>query len=404
MAKLYEIDPEADVLLLVSEPTGPFAPWDPVKPTPVAKTVSGSSPYANLFSDRLLIYSGLTRKPTPTASATTTAASESGLRIKASSKHLSLASKYFKSKLQFADSSAHSDGRVHLPLEGVDPAAVKIVLDAVHGRGRRVPRSVDLETLAKIAVFVDQFQLLDAVEVYAERWIEKLSAPTAYNRDLILWIYVSYVFRQGDLFKEATKVTITQSIEPIRTLGLPIREKIISKFIFKSIAENRTQRLIPRAETIDSERQQVVGQSLAVLTDVVEDLRNGKESHPSGYDTFALGSLFKHPSRLLWPQPVKPFRDISYSTISETVREVHESASRLVTARTVSNLDLGKKRKTPHFPEAPPSPESSPEPVSRRGILETSESVPDVFGAALEKLGGAINGLDLESSLGYYLY
>ncbi len=223
MSKLYEVDPEADVLLIVPDLAEPFAPWDPVPPKPVSAP-STSSPYASLFSNRLLVHSGLTR------GVVAAAAPETGLRIKVSSKHLGLASTTLKSRLQFADAPNEADGRVHLRLEGVDPTAVKIVLDAVHGRGRRVPKSVDVETLAKIAVFVDRFQLHEAVEVYADRWIGQLeqSVPATYNRDLILWIYITYVFRQGDLFKAATKVAITQSTEPIRSLGLPIREKITS--------------------------------------------------------------------------------------------------------------------------------------------------------------------------------
>ncbi|KAH8886461.1 hypothetical protein GQ53DRAFT_750706 [Thozetella sp. PMI_491] len=400
MAKLYEIDPEADVLVVVSEPTSPFAPWEPSKPAAAAVSATPvvSSPYANLFPDRLLVQSGLTRTPAPVSSpygnlfparllsytglTRPAPAPAPALHIKASSRHLSLASKAFRSKLQFAD--AKPDGRVHISVDGFDPAAVKIVLDAVHGRGRRVPRSVDLETLAKIAAFVDKFQLFEAVEVYAERWIDGLSAPEAYGRDLILWIYVAYVFHQNDLFAEATKTAITQSTEPIRNLGLPIREKVI--------------------KTIDSERQQVVGRSLNALAEVVEDLRTGKESYASGYDAFLLGSLFKHPSRLLWPQPARPFPGISYSTIRQTIDEVQESTARLLAARSAPSLSLAKKRKVPHFPETPPSPESSPEPVSRHGLFEPHDTIPDIFGAALAKLGEEIKGLELESSLGYYLY
>ena len=141
---------------------------------------------------------------------------------------------------------------------------------------------------------------------------------------------------------------------------------------------------------------------------MVEDLRDGNEvaSYPPGYETFLLGSLFKHPSRLLWPQPAKPFLGTSYATIVSTIQEVNESAVRHSTARAIPSYGLAKKRKVPHFPEAPPSPESSPEPVARYGLLAEPDEgpAPDIFGAALEKLGAEVKGLDLESSLGYYLY
>lgn len=192
---------EADVLLIVPSSTEPFAPW--VKPVP--------NPY----------------RP-----ATTAVKSASGLRIKASSKHIILASRVLKNKLHHANAktSTQSDGRIHLTLaEGFDPKAVTIVLNAIHSRGSKVPRAVDLETLAKIAFFVDRFQLYDAVEVYADRWITKLEDQLgdAYDRDLVFWIYTSYVFRRGDLFQAATKIAAAHTDGPLRTLGLPIREKII---------------------------------------------------------------------------------------------------------------------------------------------------------------------------------
>ena len=192
---------EADVLLIVTSSTKPFAPW--VEPVP--------NPY----------------RP-----ATAAVKSASGLRIKASSKHLILASRVFKNKLHHANAktSTQSDGRIHLTLsEGFNPKAVSIVLNAIHSRGSKVPRTIDVETLAQIALFVDRFQLYDAVEVYADRWIAKLEDQLgeAYDRDLVLWIFVSHVFRRSDLFQAATKVAVAHTNGPLRTLGLPIREKII---------------------------------------------------------------------------------------------------------------------------------------------------------------------------------
>jgi hypothetical protein len=185
----YEIAPSplADVLLLVPRPTTAFAPW--------------SSSYGRTDS----VFS-------PTS-----------LAIKASSAHLSLASKSFATQLAHL-SSDNPDGRVHLTLEGVDPTAVRIVLDAVHGRGKRVPRSLDVETLAKVAVFVEKWQLGEAVGVYAERWFEKVEVPTQCGRDLLL--YASFVFRQARVFEEVTRRVILTGTGALKTLGLPIRDGV----------------------------------------------------------------------------------------------------------------------------------------------------------------------------------
>lgn len=202
MTSLYQVDPEADILLIVP----PFNP----------------SSFA----------------PLPGTASTTTAP---GLRLKVSSKHLTLSSKPFKNKLQSARSSQlQSDGRIHVSLSpsgNFDPRAVKISLDAIHGRGSKVPKVVDLETLAKISYFADKFQLHDNLDIYADRWIRglwkdvQISEETS-QRDLVLWIYIAYVFKQAEIFKIVTRQAALGASGPIDTLGLPIREKIISKFPF----------------------------------------------------------------------------------------------------------------------------------------------------------------------------
>lgn len=212
MFRIYEVDPDADVLLIVPPSTTPFAQWD-------AGENSTSA------------FSGTRSTGVPLAP---TAASAAELRIKVSSKHLSLASRNFRDQFKWkwpSTKNSQPDGRFHLRLENFDAKAVTIVMDALHGRGSRVPRSVDLETLAKIAMFVDEFQCYEAVEVYAERWIGQLekSLPSRYNRDAVLWIHIAYVFHRPDLFKAVTRLVILQSTDRLSDLGLPLREKISSK-------------------------------------------------------------------------------------------------------------------------------------------------------------------------------
>lgn len=214
MFRLYEVDPDADTLIIIPTPSKSFAPWEEAAPNSDASSV-----YAGILR-------GTSRPPNTYASI----ASAPEVRLKVSSRHLGLASKHFRNKFRY-DNPVEADGRVHVTLGGYDPKAVIVVMDAVHGRGRKVPRSVDLELLAKIAVFVDAFRFHEAVEVYAERWFEGLegSLPTKYGRDLVLWIYVSYVFRQQEVFRRASNVAILQSNGPIRSLGLQLRDGLISK-------------------------------------------------------------------------------------------------------------------------------------------------------------------------------
>ena len=213
MPRLYEVDADADTLIVLSTPSTAFAPW-----SEVATTASRN---------------GLTATPRKTFTPDTRDLS-SEFRLKVSSKHLSLASSHFKNQFKWKwtdPDAAQPDGRVHIQLDGFDPTAVTIVMNIIHGRSRRVPKIIDIETLAKVAVFVEKFQFHEAVDIYIDNWLGQLekSLPTEYNRDLVLWIFVAYVFHRSDVFETATRIAISQSNGPIKTLGLPIRGKIISK-------------------------------------------------------------------------------------------------------------------------------------------------------------------------------
>jgi hypothetical protein len=82
--------------------------------------------------------------------------------MRVSSKHLSLASRVFKSLLtgQFAESkSLKEHGSADIPLPGDNAAAFAILLNVVHGHLNKVPRMVDLATLTEISMLVDKVQL-----------------------------------------------------------------------------------------------------------------------------------------------------------------------------------------------------------------------------------------------------
>lgn len=77
---------------------------------------------------------------------------------------------------------------------------------------------------------MDDLQCQEAIAILSEIWIEKLegSISETYDKDLRIWIFVSYVFRQVEVFKRVTCKAILHSDAEIPTLGLPIREKINS--------------------------------------------------------------------------------------------------------------------------------------------------------------------------------
>jgi hypothetical protein len=55
-----------------------------------------------------------------------------------------------------------------------DVIAVTVLLDIVHSWSRRVSRKVSLDLLTQISILVDKYQMMAAVEILSEAWIENL--------------------------------------------------------------------------------------------------------------------------------------------------------------------------------------------------------------------------------------
>ena len=155
------------------------------------------------------------------------------VRIRVSSKHLSLASLYFRQNLRsrmHESSTLKSNGYIELPMSEMDPEAMLIVMNIIHVRFRQLPDSITFETLTKLAVVVDYLQCLEAIEPFSDRWIESLkNVPTTYSPALIQWLCISRVFKKAELFRSITGTMIWKAKGPIQTLGLPIGESIVDK-------------------------------------------------------------------------------------------------------------------------------------------------------------------------------
>lgn len=114
-----------------------------------------------------------------------------------------LASPVFKAMLRptFAEGQAlQSSGNVDIPLDD-DHDAFHIILDIIHCRCRKVPRSVSLKLLAKLAALVDKYSF-EAVNVYSDRWIAALehTFTESDSVELFYWLSISWVFRRSDFF------------------------------------------------------------------------------------------------------------------------------------------------------------------------------------------------------------
>ena len=151
------------------------------------------------------------------------------IRMQVSSSHLIEASEYFKKMLDPRWQEG-SDLQTKDPLEvsvdeSMDAEALLILMNIVHGRTRQIPRSIDLEMLAKIAVLVDYYDCREAVEVFTDMWIKELECniPTRYGRDLVLWLCISWVFNRNSSLGELAVIAFKQSKGPIQTWDLPMQ-------------------------------------------------------------------------------------------------------------------------------------------------------------------------------------
>ncbi|KAI9781704.1 MAG: hypothetical protein M1816_002200 [Peltula sp. TS41687] len=154
------------------------------------------------------------------------------MRMRVSSKHLTLASSQFERMFQGdwrEGNTLRSAGSLEVPLPGDDPAAMLILMNIIHGRTRKVPRLVDLETLTRLAILIDYYQFHEAVEVFSDMWVDGLKEqlPRAYTKDLVRWICVSWVLRKPREFGQVTRTAQRQAKGVVATYGLPIPDSIV---------------------------------------------------------------------------------------------------------------------------------------------------------------------------------
>jgi hypothetical protein len=103
------------------------------------------------------------------------------VHMRVSSKHLTMVSPVFKAMLHRGNfregRELGNTGSVDVPLPDDNPDAFLIILDVLHGYHRKVPRDISLLMLTCISILVDKYQMVEAVEVFSNGWIEHLKLP-----------------------------------------------------------------------------------------------------------------------------------------------------------------------------------------------------------------------------------
>ncbi|TGO56309.1 hypothetical protein BCON_0079g00030 [Botryotinia convoluta] len=158
--------------------------------------------------------------------------------ILVSSKHMSLASPVFKAMLQGGFQEAitlKETGKLEVPLPDDDPAAMKILIDAIHGRMKSVPLKIELELLTQLAILVDKYQCPEVLLPYPVIWKNKLQDWTDSSSDIARWLCIAWQFELDDEFLRATKWIQEQGTCDLETTmatmkyNLPIPKQVTDK-------------------------------------------------------------------------------------------------------------------------------------------------------------------------------
>ncbi|KAF7169067.1 hypothetical protein CNMCM5623_001899 [Aspergillus felis] len=314
----YTLDPHGDVMLL-------FPSANKASPSQSMETSSQSFPLASPTTPLVIGTSApapdansvhtssdpgtLSRQPpTPEVSdAKEEGHRESGLiGMRVSSRHLSLASPVFNRMFNgnwFEGHEIRSEGIavVIMDIWEVDPTL--IIMNIMHGYAPKVPRKVDLDTLAKIAMIVDYYQCRGVVEVFADIWIDQLKGdmPKTFGKAVLQWICIAWVFRKQTEFFAATRVALVESSGMVQTYGLPIPSRVI--------------------DTINETRQQAIRDALATIDRVIDDLSSSTHRCSFECSSMLLGALMKflRLSNLIFPDPSPPYDKLSIGSLTRSM-------------------------------------------------------------------------------------
>lgn len=158
---------------------------------------------------------------------------EVSYRMLVSSSHLVLASPVFQAMVEgpYAEGSTDHRGIYRFATNGWNQEALVIVLDIIHGHHRSVPKLLDLEMLAKVAVIVDYYKCHEIVEVFADRWLKALQKHCTdhYSKASMLWLLISWVFSCPEIFERMAGLALKHSTRLILAENVPIPGEILGK-------------------------------------------------------------------------------------------------------------------------------------------------------------------------------
>ena len=158
-----------------------------------------------------------------------------------SSKHLTLASAWFKAYLSdrwYRDPVPADEGRAKIAIKDCQPETLLILLRMIHGFSRKVPQKVSFEQLVDISLAAEFYQCTEVVEPYVHTWmrVDQVWNPTDEDPNFVAkCIIVAWIFKIEHVLSVATKAATESSTDPFEAPDLPF-----PAFIKDAIDNNRT--------------------------------------------------------------------------------------------------------------------------------------------------------------------
>jgi hypothetical protein len=159
-------------------------------------------------------------------------------RYLVSSFHLKNASSYFRNMFSLGFSEClvdPNDGKYHVIAQSFNPKALEHILNIIHVKNWRLPKHVEVEQMAHMAVVVDYYQMHGAVSFHVTVWQKILHDrvwktptpkrgvfPNMYCPPLVLHTFVARMFGNEEGLKRGAAIILREISHPIHDMGIPL--------------------------------------------------------------------------------------------------------------------------------------------------------------------------------------
>ncbi|CRG89476.1 hypothetical protein PISL3812_06512 [Talaromyces islandicus] len=183
---------------------------------------------------------------------------EEKVQMRVSSKHLSLASPYWRVALSEVWCGPRQPGKVMVyEIQKFDLDAMVTLMNVIHGYGQKVPRTVSIEELVRFVILMDYFLCAEICSLYTEIWTERIMYGNEKDelslKDNLkaLWAFRLLEHEEGaEFFKQRSVRTMNERpcspflpgsedlIEEIDSTRVKITRRLVLKLL-ASVRKNR---------------------------------------------------------------------------------------------------------------------------------------------------------------------